>query len=59
MKSELAKRDLNYPKLAKLMNDKGYAETTISIRSKVTRGCFSFAFALAVADCLGVELNFK
>lgn len=58
IKSEMAKRDLNYVKLAKLMNNKGYiTETPDTLRTKIHRGSFSFAFLLEVCDSLNLDLN--
>jgi len=56
IKSELAKRDINYVQLAKKMNDKGYKENPDTIRTKVHRGSFSFAFLLEVCDSLNIEI---
>jgi hypothetical protein len=56
IKSELAKRDINYVKLSKLMNDKGYNENPDTIRTKVHRGSFSFAFILEVCDSLNIDI---
>jgi len=57
IKSELAKRDINYVRLSKLMNDKGYKENPDKIRSKIHRGSFSFAFLLEVCDSLNIEIT--
>ena len=59
IKSELAKRDINYVKLAKLMNDKGFNETPDTIRSKIHRGTFSFSFVLEVCEALNIDILFK
>lgn len=59
IRSELAKRDLSYVRLAQLMNKKGYKETPDTIRSKIHRGTFSFAFLLEVCDSLNLELHLK
>ena len=56
IKSELAKRDINYVKLSKLMNDKGYNENPDTIRTKVHRGSFAFAFLLEVCDSLNIDI---
>jgi hypothetical protein len=57
IKSELAKRDINYVKLSEYMNKKGYKENPDSIRTKIHRGSFSFAFVLEVCDSLGLEFS--
>jgi hypothetical protein len=59
IRSELAKRDLSYVRLAQLMNKKGYKETPDTIRSKIHRGTFSFAFLLEVCDSLNLEFHLK
>lgn len=56
IKSELAKRDINYVHLSKLMKEKGYNENPDTIRTKVHRGSFSFSFLLKVCDSLNVEI---
>lgn len=58
IKSELAKRDINYVQLSKLMNNKGYNENPDTIRTKVHRGSFSFAFLLEVCDSLNIDIFF-
>ena len=57
IKSELAKRDINYVQLAGLMNKKGYTENPDTIRTKIHRGSFSFAFILEVCDSLNLKLS--
>ncbi len=60
LKAELAKRDLNYVKLAKIMQEKGYKENSDTLRTKIHRGTFSFAFFLEVCDSLNLkEFEFK
>jgi hypothetical protein len=60
IKSELAKREIDYVKLAKLMNDIGVEEKQVNIANKINRGTFSFGFALQVFKAIGVEnLNIK
>lgn len=56
IKSELAKRDINYVQLSEFMKKKGYDENPDTIRTKVHRGSFSFAFLLEVCDSLGVDV---
>lgn len=59
VKSEMAKRDLNYIKLAKLMNLKGYKETQDTLRTKINRGTFSFYFFLAFCSSLEINIELK
>jgi len=56
IKSELAKRDISYVKLAKIMNKHGYTENADAIRTKIYRGSFSFAFLLKVCDSLNINI---
>ena len=56
IKSELAKRDINYVELAELMNKKGYPENPDTIRTKIYRGSFSFAFILEICDSLNLKI---
>jgi len=58
IKSELSKRDINYVQLSKIMNDRGYKENPDTIRSKIHRGSFSFAFLLEVCDSLDIDIVF-
>lgn len=59
IKSELAKRDMNYVKLAKIMSEKGYNENPDSIRTKIHRGSFSFAFLLEICDSLNLKFKIE
>jgi len=59
IKSELAKRDINYVQLASYMNKKGYKENPDTIRTKIHRGSFSFSFILEVCDSLNLTIDIK
>ena len=59
LKSELVKRDLNFVKLAEIMNKKGYKENQHTLRTKINRGTFSFAFLLEILDSLNLEFEIK
>ena len=56
IKNELKKREISYVKLSKMMEEKGYIYSSNTIRTKVHRGSFSFAFFLEVCDTLNMEL---
>ena len=56
IKSELAKKDINYVKLASIMQEKGYKENADAIRTKIHRGSFSFSFLLQVCDSLSIDV---
>ncbi len=53
---ELKKRNINYPKLSTLMAEKGYEYSANTIRTKIHRGSFSFAFMLEVCESLEIEI---
>lgn len=57
IKSLLLNKDINYVKLSEMMNAKGYKETPDTIRTKVHRGSFSFAFLLEVCDTLDMDIS--
>ena len=54
--SELKKRNINYPKLSTLMEAKGYTYSANTIRTKIHRGSFAFAFLLEVCDSLNIDI---
>jgi len=56
MKLALKKREMSYGKLSKKMQAKGYHYNENSLRSKINRGSFSFAFILEVCESLEVDL---
>jgi hypothetical protein len=56
---EMAKRDLNYIKLAELMTKKGYKENQDTLRTKINRGTFSFYFFLQFCDSLDLRFKFE
>lgn len=55
IKSELAKREIDYIKLAELMKEIGVDEKQANIANKINRGTFSFSFALQIFKAIGVE----
>lgn len=55
IKSELAKREIDYIKLAELMNAIGVNEKQVNIANKINRGAFSLAFALQVFKAIGIN----
>jgi len=56
LKNELKKRKITYTKLSSLMEKRGYIYSANTIRSKINRGSFSFAFLLEVCDSLDIDL---
>ena len=57
IKKELKSKGLTYKELSFIMNDKGYIYSENTIRSKINRGSFSFAFLLEVFDSLNIDLK--
>lgn len=55
IKSALKKRNISYVKLSEKMQEKGYDYNDNSLRSKINRGTFSFAFLLEVCDSLDID----
>ena len=55
IKSELAKREIDYIKLAELMNAIGVDEKQVNIANKINRGAFSLGFALQIFKATGVN----
>ena len=55
IKSELAKREIDYIKLAELMKDIGVDEKQVNIANKINRGTFSLGFALQIFKAIGVN----
>ena len=56
LKAELKRHNLTYEHLADRLKRAGVEESEVSIRNKVSRGSFSFAFALQAFAAIGVEL---
>ena len=56
LKAELARRKVNYVKLAELLKDEyGIDETQHNLSNKVRRGKFSAVFLLQVLEVIGCE----
>ena len=54
LRVEIARRDKTYRQLAERLANMGLAETESSVRNKLSRGSFSFAFGLQCLHALGV-----
>ena len=52
LKTQMAKADIDYPKLAEQLKEKGVNESRENLANKINRGKFSFAFALMVCELL-------
>lgn len=59
IKKIMLEKNLNNPKLAKLLNDNGGDFTATSVQQKIHRGRFDFAFLLQVCDVLKIQLDIK
>ena len=55
IKSELAKKDIDYIELSKRLNSIGVKDTQINLANKINRGTFSFIFALQVFEVIGLK----
>ncbi len=55
IKDILKKRNLTYSMLSQKMKEKGYIYSDNTIRTKVSRGSYSFVFLLEVCDSLDIE----
>jgi len=56
MKSELAKRNLNYIQLAEILWDEfEIEETAQNLSNKIARGTFSAMFMVQILEAIGVE----
>ena len=56
IKDELKKRKITSKILSQKMKEKGYEYTDNTIRSKMSRGTYSFSFLLEVCDSLDIEM---
>ncbi len=56
LKKELRERKVTYIKLSKLMKDRGFEYSENTIRSKINRGSYSFAFLLEICDSLDIDI---
>lgn len=57
IKTQMAKADIDYPKLAEILKEKGINETRENLANKINRGKFSFAFALMILDALNINIE--
>ncbi len=56
LKKELREKKVTYIKLSKLMKDRGFEYSENTIRSKINRGSYSFAFLLEICDSLDIDI---
>ena len=55
IKSELAKKNIDYIELSKRLKEMGIEETQTNLANKINRGTFSLIFALQVFDVIGLN----
>lgn len=55
LKSELRRRGITYNQLQEKLSAMGICDTTNSIKVKVSRGSFQFAFFLQCAVAIGIK----
>ena len=55
IKSELAKKDIDYIELSKRLKKIGIEETQTNLANKINRGTFSFIFVLQIFKVLGLK----
>lgn len=56
IKTELVKRDIDYPKLSEMLEkEKKIIISRENLSNKINRGTFSFTFALQIFEVLGVK----
>lgn len=55
LKTELRRREINYPQLAEKLQALGAQETKASITNKISRGTFTAAFLLQCMEAIGAK----
>ncbi|MBW5290329.1 MAG: hypothetical protein Rsou_1565 [Candidatus Ruthia sp. Asou_11_S2] len=58
LKAELAKRNISYTELAKMLGDRGIEESPQNISNKIARGTFGAIFMMQVLDTIGCDKLF-
>jgi len=53
----LKSKKITYSRVSKLMREKGYDYSDNTIRTKVSRGSYSFIFLLELCDSLDVDIT--
>lgn len=57
IKRLMLESDLTFVDLTRILNDAGFKYTEASVRQKVSRGRYDFAFALQILEVLDLELS--
>lgn len=55
IKSELAKKDVDYKELAEKLREIGVEDDNVNLSNKINRGTFSFILALQIFEVLEIE----
>lgn len=55
LKAELKRRNLTYADLARLLAERGVAESEANLRNKISRGSFTAAFLFECLMAMGCE----
>ena len=55
IKTELAKQNIDFIKLAELLKKIGIEEDNVNLSNKINRGTFSFIFALQIFEVLDIK----
>lgn len=55
LKVELIRKGITYEQLVEMLDHIGVKETVPSVKSKIYRGTFSFAFIIQCAAAIGLE----
>lgn len=56
IKTELVKRDIDYPELADMLQKIGVEENRSNLSNKINRGTFSFIFVMQVFEALELDI---
>ena len=59
IKKLMLQEDINFIELTKILNEKGFDYTEASVRQKISRGRFDFAFGLQIIEVLNYKLNLE
>ena len=55
LKSEMAKRNMKFPDLARALEEQGLTERADNLKNKIGRGSFSAAFLFQCLAAMGVK----
>lgn len=55
VKAELAKRNVNYIRLSKMLSEKGIDESPQNLSNKISRGTFGAIFMIQILEIIGCD----